>query len=68
MAVRIDNIRERIQQIENNPLNMGTDAANIELEMFRGQLAQALQEQQNLNRAMDDLDVQTANEAYLSYA
>ena len=28
MAVRIDNIRERIQQIENNPLNVGTDTAN----------------------------------------
>ena len=65
MAVRIDNIRERIQQIENNPLNMGTDAANIELEMFRGQLAQALQEQQNLNRAMEGMDIHAANEAYL---
>ncbi len=65
MAVRIDNIRERIQQIENNPLNMGTDAANTELEMFRGQLAQALQEQQNLNRAMEGMDIHAANEAYL---
>ena len=65
LAVRIDNVRNRIQTIENNPLNMGTDAANAELEMLRGQLDQAIREQQNLNRAMDDLDVQTANEAYL---
>ena len=35
MAVRIDNIRERIQQIENNPLNVGTDTANSELERLR---------------------------------
>lgn len=65
LAVRIDSVRDRIQTIENNPLNMGTDAANAELEMLRGQLDQALREQQNLNRAMDDLDVQAANEAYL---
>lgn len=30
MAVRIDNIRDRIRQIESNPLNMGTDTANAE--------------------------------------
>lgn len=65
MAVRIDLVRERIQQIENNPLNMGTDAANVELETLRGQLAQAIQVQQNLNQAMNDMDVQEANEAYL---
>ena len=65
LAVRIDNVRNRIQAIENNPLNMGADAANAELELLRGQLDQAVREQQNLNRAMDDLDVQAANEAYL---
>lgn len=62
---RIDSIKNRIQQMENNPLNMGTDRANAELEMLRGQLEQAVQEQKNLNRAMDNLDVQAANEAYL---
>ena len=65
MAVRIDSIRGRIQQIEGNPMNMGTDAANAELEMLRGQLGQALREQQNLSWAMDDMDVQAANESYL---
>nr|WP_304956008.1 tape measure protein [uncultured Acetatifactor sp.] len=65
MAVRIDGIRGRIQQIEGNPLNMGTDAANAELEMLRGQLEQALREQQDLNRAVEDMDVQAANESYL---
>lgn len=65
LAVRIDNIRNRIQTIENNPLNMGTDAANAELELLRGQLDQAIREQQNLNQAMDDMDVQAANDAYL---
>lgn len=65
MAARIDFIRGRIQQIENTPLNIGTDAANAELELLRGQLDQAVHEQQSLNRAMDELDVQAANEAYL---
>ena len=31
LAVRIDSVRDRIQQIENNPVNLGTDTANAEL-------------------------------------
>ena len=54
-----------IQQIESNPLNMGTATANSELEQLRGQLNQAVQEQENLNRAVENMDVQAANEAYL---
>jgi len=65
MAVRIDMIRNRIQQIESNPLNMGTDTANVGLEQLRGQLSQAIQTQRELNRAVENLDVQSANEAYL---
>lgn len=65
MQNRLQAIQQRIQTIENNPLNMGTDTANAELEQLRGQLDQAVQEQQNLNRAVDNMDVQIANEAYL---
>lgn len=65
LSVRIDTVRDRIQQIENNPLNMGTDAANAELEQLRAQLDQAIQEQQNLNNAVENMDVPAANEAYL---
>lgn len=65
MAGRIDWVRERIRQIENNPLNIGTDTVNAGLEQLRGHLGQALREQENLNRALDDLDAQAANEAYL---
>ena len=39
LAVRIDAVRSRIQAIESNPVNIGTDAANAELERLRGQLA-----------------------------
>ena len=65
MAVRIDSIRERIQQIENNPVNMGTDTANSQLEQLRSQLNRAIQEQNNLNSAMQNMDVSGANAAYL---
>ncbi len=65
MAVRIDSIRERIQQIESNPVNMGTDTANTQLEQLRSQLDRAIQEQNNLNTAMQNMDVSGANAAYL---
>ena len=65
MGSRLQAIQQRIQQIENNPLNIGTETANAELERLRGQLDQAVQEQENLNRAVTDMDVQAANEAYL---
>lgn len=65
LAVRIDNIRERIQQIENNPVNIGTDMANTQLEQFRSQLDRLIQEQNELNAAMQNMDVSAANTAYL---
>ena len=65
MQARLQAIQDRIVQIENNPLNMGTSAANSELEQLRGQLDQAVQAQQALNSAVDNMDVQAANDAYL---
>ena len=65
MQNRLQAIQQRIQAIENNPMNVGTDIANAELEQLREQLDQAVQEQQNLNRAVEQMDVAGANEAYL---
>ena len=65
MGNRLQAIKQRIRQIESNPLNMGTEAANSELEQLRSQLSRALHEQQNLNNAVDEMDVSAANEAYL---
>lgn len=65
LAVRIDLVRERIQAIEKNPVNIGTDHANAELELLRAQLAAAIQEQDSLNQAMQNMDVSAANDAYL---
>lgn len=64
MQNRLQAIQSRIQAIENNPLNMGTDTANNELERLRAQLNQAVQEQELMNQAVQDMDVQAANEAY----
>jgi len=65
MQQRLSAIQQRIQQIENNPVNMGTDQANAELEQLRGQLNNATQAQNELNDAMQDMDVSAANTAYL---
>lgn len=62
---RLQAVRQRIQQIENNPLNIGTDTANAALEQMRGQLAQALEAQNDLNAALDNMDVSAANQAYM---
>lgn len=65
MQQRLSAIQQRIQQIENNPVNVGTDNANAELEQLRMQLNQAIQEQNSLNQAMQNMDVSAANDAYL---
>ncbi len=65
MGQRLQVINDRIQQIENNPVNMGTDNANAELEQLRSQLNQAINAQNDLNTAMGNMDVSGANDAYL---
>lgn len=65
LSVRIDLVRQRILQLENNPVNIGTDQANVELEQLRSQLSQALQTQNQLNAAMERMDVAEINASYL---
>ena len=65
MQQRLSAIQQRIQQIENNPVNVGADNANAELEQLRMQLNQAIQEQNSLNQATQNMDVSAANDAYL---
>lgn len=62
---RIEAIQTRIEQIENNPMNIGTDTANTELEQLRFQLSQAVEEQNALNDAIQNMDVSAANNAYM---
>jgi len=65
MQGRLQAIQNRIQAIEGSPLSMGMDEANAELEQLRAQLNQAVQEQEIMNHAVENMDVQAANEAYL---
>lgn len=62
---RIAGIRQQIQQIENNPLDFGGNVNN-QLERLRTQLSQATTQQNELNSAIDRMDVSGANTAYLN--
>lgn len=68
MQDRLQAVRQRIQAIENDPLNMGSDIVNAELEQLRGQLDQAAREQEMLNRAVENMNVGAANQAYLRFS
>lgn len=61
---KIEAIRAKIQQIEDNPLNVGSDSANAQLEQLRSQLHQMISEQNELNTAVENMDVSAANSAY----
>ena len=61
---RLTAIQQRIQQIENNPVNIGSDTANAGLEYLRTQLYQATQAQKGLNSALTNMDPATANAEY----
>lgn len=65
LAVRVDNLRDRIQAISENPVNMGTEQANSGLEQLRSQLNNAISQQNDLNAAMERGDVSGINSAYL---
>ncbi len=65
IQMRLAGIQQKIQAIESNPLNIGSDTANAELERLRGQLSQAVSQQEDLNRAVENMDIEGANQAYL---
>jgi len=62
---RIENLRAAIQQAEQNSLDIGSGEANAQLEHLRSQLAQILASQTNLNNAMQGMDIEDINAAYL---
>lgn len=64
MQRRIQAIQSRIAQIAGNPINLGSEQANNELEQLRAQLDQAVAAQKALNSAVDNLDIGAANDAY----
>lgn len=65
ISERVEAIRSQISRMEQNPVNIGTDTANAGMERLRGQINIAVKEQQSLNRAVKNMDVESANAAYL---
>lgn len=55
MQERLQAIRQQISAIENNPLNMGSGAANAVLERLRGRLELAAREKEMLDRAAENI-------------
>lgn len=65
MGQRLQAIQQQIQAIENNPLDVGVDVVNGDLEQLRAQLNHAVQQQNELNTAIQNMDIDTANSAYI---
>lgn len=63
--VRIEGIKNKILEIENNPLSLLDESTNYQLESLRSKLSQAVDEQQALNIAVENMDIESANRAYL---
>lgn len=61
---KLNYIRERISLIESNPANPLDPNASTEIERLRQQLAQALDYQQQMNNAVENLDISRANQLY----
>lgn len=64
LSSRLEMVKSRINDIENNPLNMNSDVANSELEQLRSQLVTLVTNQEDLNSAMSRMDVNEINSAY----
>ncbi len=64
MQERLGVVWQQVKLIGRNPLNFGLSVSNRELARMRGQLGQAVQEQELLNVAVADMDAQAANGAY----
>lgn len=64
IGTRMTAIQSRIQQIESNPANPLDPSASNELEHLRQQMSQALSIQEQINDAVNDMDVSRANSLY----
>ncbi len=62
---RVSELIDLVNKAESNPLNIGTEEANTQFERLRMRLDQTLQLQDNLNAAMQGMDIGEINAAYL---
>lgn len=65
MGSRIQSLRAQIEQVQRTRIAVvGVEQANAEVEQLRGQLSHAVQIQEEMNAAIDNMDVSGANAAY----
>lgn len=62
---RIQELQTSIEQAEQSSLDIGSEEANAQLEQLRMQLSQLSDLQSNLNAAMQGMDIENVNNAYL---
>lgn len=63
---RIVNLRNKIQEIEDNKItSIGAEKVNSQIEELREKLNNAIQSQESLNDALNNMDSSGANKAYI---
>lgn len=62
---RLNSLQGMIQSVESTSLDIGSDEANTQLERLRVQMNQLMEYQDNLNQAMQSMDVGNINDAYM---
>lgn len=62
---RISGLQQRLQVLESTPVSMQTTEVNNQIEQIRSQLDSAISAQNELNSALDDMDAEAANRAYM---
>lgn len=65
MVQRIQTLQTRVQALSNTPVSLRTEEVNNEIEQLRSQLSHAVDAQNELNSALDNMDVERANAAYM---
>ncbi|MCM1326964.1 MAG: tape measure protein [Bacteroidales bacterium] len=65
LGQRLQIVQQRMQEISSNPVNAVSEDSNAQLEQLRGQLDGLIQQQNELNAAMESGDISDINAAYL---
>lgn len=65
LGQRLQTVHQHIQEISNDPVNAVSEDSNAQLEQLRGQLDGLIQQQNELNAAMESGDISDINTAYL---
>ena len=62
---RLTSLQQKLQQLENTPVSLQTTEVNNQIEQLRSQLDSAIDAQNELNSALDNMDAEGANRAYM---